>query len=144
MLVVDVWTLVVPSEDRLSAGRPLAGSVIATNDAQVSRAYRRSVALSALDASEPPGAPAPGARVADATVIVGAARARVSRAARRARSRGARLRVGIEATSGWEGSGRGQPLSPVVAMPSVIQRWNRTNTIRTGTTSITEPAMSIP
>ncbi len=38
MFVVEVWTLAVPFEDRLSAGRPLFGSVIATNDAQVSRA----------------------------------------------------------------------------------------------------------
>ena len=38
MLVVDVWTLAVPSDERLSAGRPLAGSVMATNEAHVSSA----------------------------------------------------------------------------------------------------------
>jgi hypothetical protein len=38
MLVVDVCTLVVPSCFSLSAGIPLASSVIATNDAQVSSA----------------------------------------------------------------------------------------------------------
>src|SRR3954454_12606235 len=43
MLVVDVWTLGVPSASRLSAGRPLSGSVIATSDAHVCAAYPRSV-----------------------------------------------------------------------------------------------------
>lgn len=38
MFVVDVWTLVVPSAFSLSAGIPLATSVIAANDAQVSSA----------------------------------------------------------------------------------------------------------
>ena len=35
MLVVDVWTLWLPSLSRMSAGRPDDGSVIASNDAQV-------------------------------------------------------------------------------------------------------------
>jgi hypothetical protein len=35
MFVVDVWTLAVPSAFRLSAGRPVFGSVIATNEAHV-------------------------------------------------------------------------------------------------------------
>src|SRR4051794_3754275 len=47
MFVVEVWTLGVPSAWRLSAGRPLSGSVIATSDAQVSAAYPRSVERSA-------------------------------------------------------------------------------------------------
>ena len=38
MLVVEVWTLRAPSERRLSAGRPVSSSVIATNPAHVSRA----------------------------------------------------------------------------------------------------------
>ena len=42
MLVVDVWTLRVPSALRLSAGSPVCASVIATNEDQVSRAYWRS------------------------------------------------------------------------------------------------------
>ena len=44
MLVVDVCTDRLPSASRMSAGRPLRSSVIATNDAHVSRAYRPSVA----------------------------------------------------------------------------------------------------
>ena len=35
MLVVEVWTLLVPSLSRMSAGSPDDGSVIATNDSQV-------------------------------------------------------------------------------------------------------------
>jgi hypothetical protein len=35
MLVVDVWTLVLPSLFRMSAGRPDERSVIATNDLRV-------------------------------------------------------------------------------------------------------------
>jgi hypothetical protein len=35
MLVVEVWTLVLPSLFRTSAGRPDEWSVIATNDAHV-------------------------------------------------------------------------------------------------------------
>jgi hypothetical protein len=38
MFVVEVWTLTVPSAFRLSPGRPVAGSVMATNPAHVSRA----------------------------------------------------------------------------------------------------------
>jgi hypothetical protein len=38
MFVVDVCTLRVPSASRLSAGSPDCLSVIATNDAHVSRA----------------------------------------------------------------------------------------------------------
>ena len=38
MFVTDVWTLVDPSEDRLSAGSPDSGSTMATNDAHVSLA----------------------------------------------------------------------------------------------------------
>jgi hypothetical protein len=38
MLVVDVWTLRVPSASRLSAGSPDASSVIASNERQVSLA----------------------------------------------------------------------------------------------------------
>src|SRR5689334_1929958 len=41
MFVVDVCTLVVPSEFRLSAGSPDDGSVMATNDAHVRWAYCR-------------------------------------------------------------------------------------------------------
>src|SRR5687767_1878993 len=44
MLVVDVCTLAVPSALRLSAGRPVLASVIATKDAQVCSAYPRKVA----------------------------------------------------------------------------------------------------
>ena len=36
MFVVEVWTLVVPAALSASAGSPLCGSVIATNEAQVS------------------------------------------------------------------------------------------------------------
>jgi hypothetical protein len=36
MFVVEVWTLVVPSASRLSAGNPESGSVMAANDAHVS------------------------------------------------------------------------------------------------------------
>src|SRR3954451_5417006 len=39
MLVVEVWTLRVPSASRLSAGRPECSSVMATNEAHVVRAY---------------------------------------------------------------------------------------------------------
>ena len=39
MFVVDVWTLVVPSALRMSAGRPDCSSVIAANDAHVVSAY---------------------------------------------------------------------------------------------------------
>ena len=35
MFVVEVWTLVLPSEFSASAGSPLCASVIATNDAHV-------------------------------------------------------------------------------------------------------------
>ena len=35
MFVVEVWTLVLPSLFRMSAGRPEERSVIATNDAHV-------------------------------------------------------------------------------------------------------------
>src|SRR3954469_2558623 len=42
MFVVDVWTLVVPSLFRMSAGRPERRSVIATNEAHVWAAYCRS------------------------------------------------------------------------------------------------------
>jgi hypothetical protein len=38
MFVVEVWTLVVPSLFRMSAGRPDELSVIAASDAQVPRA----------------------------------------------------------------------------------------------------------
>ena len=38
MFVVDVSALVVPSEFSLSAGSPVVGLVMATNDAHVSRA----------------------------------------------------------------------------------------------------------
>ena len=38
MLVVEVWTLRVPSAARLSAGRPERGSVNASNERQVSAA----------------------------------------------------------------------------------------------------------
>src|SRR5919109_2408076 len=63
MFVVEVSTLRSPSARRLSAGRPVPGSVIATNEAQVSRAYRSRVARSS-------SAPcAPGASVSAATRI---------------------------------------------------------------------------
>src|SRR3954453_14887764 len=39
MLVVEVWTLRVPSASRLSAGRPECSSVMAMNEAHVVRAY---------------------------------------------------------------------------------------------------------
>jgi hypothetical protein len=42
MLVVEVWTLRVPSAFRMSAGRPDLASVIASNDAHVALAYSRS------------------------------------------------------------------------------------------------------
>src|SRR3954451_16193526 len=128
MLVVDVWTLGVPSASRLSAGRPLSGSVIATSDAHVCAAYPRSVDRS--EGLRP--LPAAAADPADA-------RARTT-----ARS-GAARRADIGQPRAGGGSERvGQPLRPVVATPSVIHRCISTNTISTGTTSTTDPAMSIP
>src|SRR4029453_11026930 len=46
MLVVEVWTSRVPSACRLSVGSPEASSTMATNEAQVSPAWRRSVCSS--------------------------------------------------------------------------------------------------
>src|SRR3954453_12837779 len=121
MLVVDVWTLGVPSAWRLSAGRPLSGSVIATSDAQVSAAYPRSVERSAGLSPVP-------AAAADAT------EARASTTARSGAARRADMGYLELGRVGRVGS-VGQPLRPVVATPSVIHRCMSTNTINTGTTS---------
>ena len=72
----------------------------------------------------------------------------VASATTKARARAAGRR-GISRPPGFAGLvnavfGLRQPFRPVVAMPSVIQRCISTKTISTGTTRITEPAMSIP
>src|SRR4051812_20855100 len=66
MLVVEVWTLRDPSALRLSAGRPDCSSVIATNEAHVSLAYRCS-------ASREPAAIAPAAGRTRNTITASAA-----------------------------------------------------------------------
>src|ERR1700730_4552211 len=61
MLVVDVWTLRVPSMPRLSAGRPLLVYVMATKDAQVVEPYCCNVAfalaLPSVATADAPGRP---------------------------------------------------------------------------------------
>ena len=47
MLVVEVWTLRVPSALRMSAGSPDRSSVIASNDAHVFAAYSSQLAVTA-------------------------------------------------------------------------------------------------
>jgi hypothetical protein len=69
MLVVDVWTSVVPSTFSWSVGNPLEVSTIAANDAHVASAYRISRAWSLSCAVARPGRASPRTRAAAARVI---------------------------------------------------------------------------
>ena len=115
----------------LSAGRPVAGSVMASMERHVSARY---VSRRAVRAS--PGSSA----VADGTV--GSASAPAATTAVDARASVVRILMVVPPTR--KGRVVGVHLMPVIAMPCMMWRCRSRKTASTGSTTTTEPASRSP